>query len=78
MKRLRADLQAKLQDKLHSMKEDVLMERKDREMKRIKSAFGIKDDFEEGRAFNFETEKERQERLARLAEEDRIKERIKY
>ena len=54
------------------------MERKDREMKRIKSAFGIKDDFEEGRAFNFETEKERQERLARLAEEDRIKERIKY
>ena len=78
VKRLRAELQAKLQDKIHGMKEDVLMERKEREMKRIKSAFGIADDFEEGRAFKFESERDRQDRLTRINEEERIKERIRY
>lgn len=47
------------------------MEKKDREMKRLKKAFGITDDFKEGRGFNFETEKQREERLARIADEEK-------
>lgn len=77
VKELRAELHAKLERRLENMKEDVLMERKDKEMKRIRGAFGIGDDFEEGRAFNFETEKQRQERLARAEEEERLRPRIR-
>ena len=56
-----------------SMKEDVLMEAKEKEMHRMKDAFGIKDDFREGRAFNFETEKKKQERMERIAQEERAR-----
>jgi hypothetical protein len=70
VKKLREELTRKLEKKIHSMKEEVLVERKELEMKRLKTAFGISDDFKEGRAFNFETEKKRQERLARIAEEE--------
>lgn len=77
VKRLRAELQAQLAERLANTKEDVLMEKKEREMSRLKSAFGIGDDFKEGRGFNFETERERQERLARVAEEERHTKRIR-
>jgi len=53
------------------MKEEVLLERKDKEMNRLKSAFGIEDDFVEGHGFKFETEAQKQERLARIAEEEK-------
>lgn len=67
---MREELTKKLEEKIHSMKEEVLVETKEVEMKRIKSAFGISDDFKEGCAFNFETEKKRQERLSRIADEE--------
>lgn len=41
-------------------------------MSRLKEAFGISDTAVEGDAFKFESEQERQERLARYAEEDRL------
>jgi hypothetical protein len=44
-------------------------------MSRLKRAFGISDDFKEGAGFNFETEKERIERIERLAEEERLQKR---
>ncbi len=47
------------------------MEKKEKEMNRIREAFGISDDFQEGRAFKFESEKQREERLARIADEER-------
>lgn len=40
-------------------------------MNRLKSAFGIEDDFVEGRGFKFETEAQKQERLARISEEEK-------
>lgn len=62
----REELLADLDRKLESMKEEVLVEAKEREMKKMKSAFGIEDDAEEGRVFKkFENEKQRQLRLER-------------
>jgi len=77
VKRLRADLQAKLEDRLHNMKDEVMLERKEQELKRIRGAFGIKDDAREGSAFNFETERQRQERVVVETERERVKEHIK-
>lgn len=54
----------------HRMKEEVLVEEKEKEMSRLKKAFGIKRDHVEGRGFNFETEKQREERLARIVAEE--------
>jgi hypothetical protein len=53
----------------------VLREEKETEMNRIKDAFGIKEGSVEGDAFKFESEKQRQEKLARYAEEDRLERR---
>lgn len=53
-------------------RQELLKEEKETEMRRIKDAFGIKDGAVEGHAFKFESERERQERLARLAEEERL------
>jgi hypothetical protein len=62
----REKLLADLDRKLSGMKEDVLLEAKEREMKKMKSAFGIEDGAEEGRVFKkFESEKQRQLRLER-------------
>ena len=58
-------------------KEEVLKEQKEAEMDRLKVAFGIHDDAVEGHAFKFESEKDRQERLARYAEEERLERRKK-
>lgn len=75
VKRLRSDLQSKLADRLENSKEEVLLEKKDREMSRLKKAFGIADDFKEGASFNFETEKDKAERAERLAEEEKLQKR---
>lgn len=56
-------------------KSEVLQEQKEKEMDRIKEAFGISDDAVVGEAFKFESEEKRQERLARYAEEDRAERR---
>lgn len=77
MKKLRAELTAKLEERLANMKDSVLVERKEKEMSRLKDAFGIKDDFVEGRGFNFETEVQKQDRLARIAEEEKAMKRQK-
>ena len=47
------------------------MEAKEREMLKMKEAFGIKKGAEEGRAFNFESEKQRQERQERMAQDEK-------
>jgi hypothetical protein len=59
-------------------KEEILKEIKEAEMDRLKSAFGIKKGMVEGDAFKFESEVERQERLARYAEEERLERRRQY
>lgn len=51
-----------LQRKLEQSKEEILVEAKEKEMKKMKAAFGIKRDAEEGEAFNFESEKSRDEK----------------
>lgn len=56
---------------LENSKEEVLMEVKEREMLKMKKAFGIKKGSEEGRAFNFESEKQRQERQERMTQEEK-------
>lgn len=53
----------------------MLQEQKEKDMDRIKDAFGIRDDAVVGEAFKFESEEKRQERLARYAEEDRVERR---
>lgn len=75
--KLRAKLSARLEERLANMKDDVLAEKKDIEMKRLQSAFGIDKDHKEGRGFRFETEKTRQERLARIEEEERLHKKIR-
>jgi hypothetical protein len=52
-----------------------LKEEKELEMSKLKSAFGISDTAVEGQAFKFESEKQREERLARYAEEERLEKR---
>lgn len=54
-----------------SGQERILKEEKQTEMERLREAFGVRKDAKEGDAFKFESEMERQERLARYAEEDR-------
>lgn len=51
----------------------MLKEQKETEMERLKGAFGIRDDAVEGDAFRFDSEKQRQERAARVAEEERLR-----
>lgn len=58
-------------------KEAVLKEQKETEMSRLKEAFGISDTTVEGDAFKFESEQERQRRLALYAEEDCLERRKK-
>jgi len=65
---------ARLEDKLQRSKKEVLIEEKQMEMERLREAFGIEKGAKEGRAFNFESEQERGERLARIAEEERKQE----
>jgi hypothetical protein len=60
-----------LEIRLANSKEEVLMEAKEREMLKMKDAFGIKRGSEEGSAFNFESEKQRQERQERIAQEEK-------
>lgn len=49
-----------------------MKEQKESEMLRLRDAFGIRADAVEGDAFKFESEKDRQEKLARYAEDERI------
>lgn len=49
------------------------MEAKEREMIKMKDAFGIRDGAEEGQAFRFESEKQRRERLERIAQEEQAR-----
>lgn len=51
--------------------EKVLREEKQTELERIREAFGVSKDAREGDAFKFESEKDRQARLAQYAEEER-------
>jgi len=59
------------------MKEEVLVEQKEKEMERLRDAFGLSKDHKEGKGFNFETEKKRQERLERIATEENQRKRLK-
>ena len=63
---------AQLDDKLKHNSKDCLKEQKEKEMERLKGAFGISDKAVVGDAFKFESDKQRQERLAQYAEEDRL------
>lgn len=77
VRKLRDELTRKLEERMESMKEEVLVEKKEKEMKRLKSAFGISEGHVEGSGFKFETEKKRQERLERIAEEERMQRLLK-
>ncbi|PJF19310.1 hypothetical protein PSACC_00806 [Paramicrosporidium saccamoebae] len=66
---------AKLEAHVKRNSESALKEEKETEMNRIKDAFGISDTAVEGQAFKFESEKQREERLARYAEEERLEKR---
>ena len=63
---------SRLDDKLRRNSAKCLKEQKETEMERLKGAFGISDNAKVGDAFKFESEKERQEKLARYAEDDRL------
>jgi serine/arginine repetitive matrix protein 2 len=63
---------ARLDDKLKHNSKECLKEQKEKEMERLKGAFGISDKAVVGDAFKFESDKQRQERLAQYAEEDRL------
>ena len=73
VKEKREKLFKDLEIRLENSKEEVLMEVKEREMLKMKEAFGIKKGSEEGRAFNFESEKQRKERQERMAQEEKTR-----
>ena len=49
------------------------MEAKEREMLKMKEAFGIKSGTMEGSAFKFESEKQKQEKLERIAQDEKAR-----
>ena len=71
VKSRRERLLKELEARLESGKEEVLMEAKDREMLKMKEAFGIKSGAEEGSAFKFESEKQRKEKMERIAQDEK-------
>lgn len=75
MKRLDKVYGARILISLRRNRHDVLTEEKETEMLRIRDAFGIKKDSVEGQAFKFESEKDKQDRLARLVEDERLEKR---
>lgn len=75
MKRLDKAYGARILMGLRRNRHDVLTEEKETEMLRIRDAFGIKKGSVEGQAFKFESEKDKQDRLARLVEDERLEKR---
>lgn len=61
----------RLEEEARAKKDDVVLVEKEREMIKMKEAFGIRKDFEEGRGFRFDTEKQRQQKLERQAAEEK-------
>lgn len=59
-----------LENQLADSKDEVLLEAKEREMKKMEKAFGIKKGTEEGSAFKFDSEKQKRERQERIAQEE--------
>lgn len=70
--KLRENKLAQLEERLKRNSTEALRVEKETEMERLKTAFGIRSDAKEGDAFKFETEQERQEKMARYAEDDRV------
>lgn len=62
-----------LEARLERGKEEVLMETKEKELLKMKEAFGIKKEAKEGSAFNFESEKQKQERQERIAQDEKAR-----
>lgn len=60
-----------LETRLMNDKEEVLLEAKEREMLKMEEAFGIKKGTEEGSAFKFESDKQKQERQERISQEEK-------
>ena len=60
-----------LEKRLNSSKEEVLMESKEREMIKMKEAFGIKKGTKEGSSFNFESDKQKKERQERISQDEK-------
>lgn len=73
VKKRREKLTKDLETRLASSKEEVLMEAKEKEMLKMEKAFGIKKGAEEGSAFKFESERQRQERQERIEQEDKAR-----
>lgn len=71
VKSRRSKLLKALETRLESGKEEVLMEAKEREMLKMKEAFGIKRGAEEGSAFKFESEKQKKEKMERIAQDEK-------
>lgn len=62
-----------LETRLERGKEEVLMETKEKEMLKMKEAFGIKKGSKEGSSFNFQSDKQKQERQERIAEDEKAR-----
>lgn len=54
-------------------KDEVLLEEKEKEMIKMKEAFGIKKGSTEGSAFNFENDKQKRERQERIAQDEKAR-----
>lgn len=69
----REKLTKELETRLANSKDEVLMEAKEKEMLKMEKAFGIKKGAEEGSAFKFDGEKQKQERLERISQEEKAR-----
>lgn len=69
--KLREKLLRRLEERVERMQDGAVKQAKDKEMERMRDAFGIKEEQPEGQAFKFETDKQRQERVAKAEEERR-------
>lgn len=69
--KLREKLLRRLEERVERMQDGAVKQAKDKEMERMRDAFGIKEEQPEGQAFKFETDKQRQERIAKAEDERR-------
>lgn len=68
---LRIRLMKRLDERVERMQDGAIKVAKDKEMERMRDAFQIDPNQREGKAFDFETDKKRQERIARSEEQRR-------
>ena len=63
---LRARLMKRLDERVERMQDGAIKVAKDKELERMRDAFQIDPNQREGKAFDFETDKKKQERMAKI------------